>query len=74
MSISEIESIVDQLPLAEQEELLRHLQASLRNHRSLGGPASREEWMHRLHALRDSIGTGATSLSGESILADLREE
>ena len=74
MSINEIESEVDRLSLAEQQELLRHLEASLRARRRQAPLASREEWMNRLEVLRRSINTGGTTPTGEQILAELREE
>ena len=73
-TLSELETVVDCLPLAEQEELLRHLEARLRHQRSAGNSASREEWMRRLDALRAQIGAGAPRLTGEQIIAELRGE
>lgn len=73
-TLAEIESAAFRLPLAEQEELLYQLEKSLRARRAAGGPASRESWMARLEALRDSIGTGRRTLTGEQILEELREE
>jgi hypothetical protein len=73
-TLAEIESAVYRLPLAEQEELLRQLARRLRARRAAAGPVSREQWMARLEALRDSIGTGKQTLSSEQILEELREE
>ena len=73
-TLAEIESAAYRLPLAEQEELLRQLARRLRAKRAAAGPASRESWMARLEALRDSIGTGRQTRSSEKILEELREE
>ena len=74
MSIHEIESEVDRLSLAEQEQLLHHIEATLRAHRPQPGYASREQWLKNLDQLRNSIGTGATNISVEQILAESRED
>jgi hypothetical protein len=74
MSLTEIETAVQQLSMPEQEELLRHLEETLRRKRSASSPESREAWMHRLQTLRASVSTGTQSLSSEQILADLRED
>lgn len=73
-TLAEIESAASRLPLAEQEELLRQLAKRLRAQRAAAGAASRESWMARLEALRDSIGTGKQAVSSEQILEELREE
>ena len=73
-TLAEIEAAAYRLPLAEQEELLRQLAKRLRVQRAAAGPVSREQWMARLKALRDSIGTGKQTLSSEQILEELREE
>jgi hypothetical protein len=72
-TLTEIETVVERLPLAEQEELLRHLEAKLRRG-STTASASREDWMRRLQSLRASIGSGTSTLTGEQILVDLRED
>ena len=74
MSLTEIETAVNQLSVAEQEQLLRHLENTLRRNRDTGGPESREEWMRRLHSLRASMGTGKSTLSSERILEESRED
>jgi hypothetical protein len=74
MSIHEIESEVDRLSPAEQEQLLRHIEATLRARRPQPGHPSREEWLKNLDQLRNSIGTGVNNLSVEQILAESREE
>ena len=74
MSVSEIETAFRQLSIAEQEELLLHLEHTLRRRRDTGVPESREEWMRRLHELRASIGSGTSKLSSEQILEELRED
>ncbi len=73
-TLSELETVVDRLPLAEQEELLRHLEQSLRRRRTAGGSGLRDAWMSRLDELRASIGSGTPGVSGEQILDELREE
>jgi len=73
-SLTEIESVVDRLPVAEQEELLRHLEANLRNRRSESTSVPRAQWMGRLEALRNAIGNGVPRSSSEQILAELRED
>jgi hypothetical protein len=75
MSLTEIETAVGQLSIAEQEELLRHLHSKLGRRRNSPDQAAREEWMKRLDALRASIDTGKPSVSSsEEILTDLRGE
>jgi hypothetical protein len=71
--LTEIETVVDRLSLAEQEELLRHLEARLRR-RGTATPAEREEWMRRLDALRDSIAPGPGTVTSDQILDELRDE
>jgi hypothetical protein len=73
-TLSEIESAVDQLPLVEQEQLLRHLATRLRRQRGLAGLALREQWMNRLDELRASIDSGRQTVDSESILEESREE
>lgn len=70
----EIETVVNRLPVAEQEQLLSYLEAALRGRKNSGAPASREDWVGRLRSLRASIGSGTSKLSGEQILEDLRED
>jgi hypothetical protein len=72
-TLTEIETAVDRLPPAEQEELLHHLAATVRRRRGAAGPAVAEQWMKRLDALRASIGSGNQTLTTEQILADARE-
>ncbi|HEY1684814.1 MAG TPA: hypothetical protein VGG19_08630 [Tepidisphaeraceae bacterium] len=74
MSITEIEAVVDRLSLPEQEQLLRHLQANLRRGESSSDYTSRETWMQRLDALRNSIGSRTVNLSSEQILTESRGE
>jgi hypothetical protein len=74
MSLTELETVVDQLPLTEQEELLRHLEANLRAKRSKPSTLSREEWIKELDALRASLSTGKVNLTTEQILEELRED
>ena len=73
-TLAEIESAAYRLPLAEQEELLRQLARRLRAQRAATGAVPREQWMARLEALRDSIGTGQQTQSSEQILEELGEE
>jgi hypothetical protein len=74
-TLSELETVVDCLPLAEQEELLRHLEAKLRHQRnSAASPAAREEWMRRLDVLRAQISAGNPRLTSEQIISELRGE
>jgi hypothetical protein len=73
-TLTEIEAVVDRLSLADQEQLLRHLEASLRGRQNNGAASSRRDWMQRLDALRNSISSGTTTLTSEQILTDLREE
>jgi hypothetical protein len=74
MSLTEIETAVQQLSVAEQHELLRHLEESLRpRHRNLDRPA-RERWMQELAALRNAICTNAPALTIEQILAESRAD
>lgn len=73
-TLSELERVVDRLSVAEQEELLRHLEARLHRQRGATGSAPHDDWMRRLDALRASIGLGKSNLSGEQALAELREE
>lgn len=73
-TLAEIESAASRLPLAEQEELLRQLARRLREQRAAAGSVPREQWMARLEALRDSIGTGRQTESSEQVLEELREE
>jgi hypothetical protein len=74
MSIHEIENEVDRLSLAEQEQLLRHIEATLRARCPQLGYASREKWQKSLDHLRKSIGTAASNISVEQMLAESREE
>jgi len=74
MSLTELETAIDQLTAPQQEELLRHLEDTLRRKRNGSGPQPRDQWMRRLRSLRASIDTGTTVLSGEQILAELRED
>ena len=73
-TLIEIEAVVGRLPLAEQKELLRRLETTLRRPQSAGTSIPREDWMRRLSSLRASIGSGMTKLSSEQILEDLRED
>lgn len=73
-TLAELERAVEQLPLAEQEELLRHVSTRVRQLRAGADAARLEQWMSRLDALRAAIGTGRTSLSAEHLLDELREE
>ena len=77
-SLVEIESAVDQLPLAEKEELLRYLEARLRVCGGEATPVSptgtREQWGRRLDALRASISTGQHTISADDIISESRAE
>ncbi len=73
-TLSEIERAVDQLPLAEQEQLLRSLTSRVRPRPSVADPVKREQWVKQLRELRASIGTGGQESSSEQILEDLRAE
>jgi hypothetical protein len=73
-TLAEIESAVRRLPLAEQEQLLRHLGKQVRRHRTPTSSVGRAQWMSRLDQLRASIGSGAQTLSSEQILSESREE
>ena len=74
MSLAEIETAVERLSVAEQQELLRHLEDMLRHKRHEGVPESRDDWMRRLHSLRSSISSGKLTLSAEQIMAELRDD
>jgi hypothetical protein len=73
-TLSELEGVVDRLSVAEQEELLRHLEARLHRHGAMPGRTPHDDWMRRLDSLRASIDSGSSNLSGERVLAELREE
>ena len=73
-TLAEIASAAGQLPLAEQEELLRRLTKRFRAQRPAIGAMTRQEWMARLETLRDSVGTGRQSQNSEQVLEELREE
>ena len=77
-SLVEIESAVDQLPLADKEELLRYLEARLRARgdeaTSVSRAGVREQWGQRLDALRASISTGQFTISAEDIISESRAE
>jgi hypothetical protein len=74
-TLAEIESALDRLTVAEQEELMRHLAQRLRHQPGVTQPASREAWMRRLEELRASIGSARSpTLQTEQILERLREE
>jgi hypothetical protein len=73
-TLVEIESAIHRLPLAEQEELLRRLEARLRHRPDRAESISREVWMQRLDALRTSIGSGTINMTCDNILTELREE
>ena len=70
-TLTEIETAVSRLPVAEQEKLLRHLETALRGKRNAGAE-SREDWMRRLDVLRSSLASGISIQSSEHILEDLR--
>ncbi len=73
MSLAELETVVESLSEAEQDELLRHLEAR-RQRRNVPKPPSAQEWMQRLDALRASLDTGRCTVSGEQIIDELRED
>jgi len=73
-TLTEIQAGIDRLPVAQQEELLRHLQARLRRQGRVITPAARREWMQRLSALRAATGSGTMTVSSEQILTELRED
>jgi CHAD domain-containing protein len=73
-TLAEIETAVDQLPLADQEELLHRLTVAVRRRRAAVSPAAMEQWMDRLDALRASIGSGRQTLTTGQIIAEGREE
>ena len=73
-TLTEIEIAVDSLPPEQQQELLRHLAATVRRRRSPSYPASVEQWMERLDRLRATISTGHQTMTTEQIFSDAREE
>ena len=73
-NLSEVETVVDRLTPAEQEQLLRRLETKLRRPQNADAWPSREDWMQRLDALRASIGSGTPASNSEQIFADLRED
>ena len=66
MSLKEIESVADALPVAQQRELLAHLQAKLAAATPL--PIEREQWLQELDELR-----ARTKPVGPSVLETLGE-
>jgi hypothetical protein len=74
-TLSEIEAAVDRLPLAEQEQLLRHLDQKVHSRKSTTG-GSPEQWMRRLDEHRKSMGTnGSRSMRPtQQLLDELRED
>ena len=73
-TLTEIETAVDNLPPEQQQELLRHLAATVRRRRSAADPAAVKQWMERLDTLRATISTGRQTLTTEQTLTDAREE
>jgi hypothetical protein len=73
-TLAEIEAAVDELPVDERQKSLQHLAQRLHAESPATDAAFRERWMARLDALRASIGTGGSAISGEQALTDAREE
>jgi hypothetical protein len=71
MGLTEIETAAERLSVAEQQELLRHLEAlQLRKHQ-VAENDPREGRVRQLNSLRTSVGSSTTMMSGEQVLAKL---
>ena len=73
-TLVEIETAIRRLSLAEQQQLLSHLEKLVHRPRVDSGAQVRDHWMGRLKHLRAAIGAGSQTLTSEGILNESREE